>query len=121
MGYKNLNILKNNKNIYKELEDKAIKLEKGFNKNIKELGIKATVVRFKSMLCLFFGEGPFENYDDVSKCDTKKYAVYFKEMLNRGILVAPSQFEAIFLSDAHNDEDIQKTIKANYEALYKVR
>lgn len=117
MGYKNLNLLKNNRSIYKELEDKAIKLEEGFNRNISELGVKATVIRFKSMLCLFFGEGPFENYDDVSKCDTKKYATYFKEMLDRGVLVAPAQFEAIFLSAAHSDNDIEYTIKANYEAL----
>lgn len=120
MGYKNLNLLKNDRSIYKELEDKAIKLEEGFNRNIGELGVKATVVRFKSMLCLFFGEGPFENYDDVSKCDTKKYAIYFKEMLDRGVLVAPAQFEAIFLSAAHSNKDIEYTIKANYEALARM-
>ena len=119
MGYKNLNILKNNKDIYNVLEEKAKILEEGFNKNIKSLGINATVVRFKAMLCLFFGEGPFDNYGDVTKCDTEIYSVYFKEMLDRGVLIAPAQFEAMFLSTAHSDEDIEYTIKANYEALLK--
>nr|WP_138206714.1 glutamate-1-semialdehyde 2,1-aminomutase [Haloimpatiens lingqiaonensis] len=117
MGYKNLNILKNNKHIYDELEQKAIKLEKGINENIKKLGIKATVVRFKAMLCLFLAEGPFDNFQEVMKCDTEKYAVYFKEMLDRGILLPPAQFEAMFLSAAHGDEELEYTIKCNYEAL----
>ncbi len=120
MGYKNLNILKDNKDIYEVLESKAKVLEEGFKKNIETLKINATVVRFKAMLCLFFGEGPFENYEDVTKCNTEKYALYFKEMLDRGVLVAPAQFEAIFLSTAHSDEDIEYTIKANYDALLKI-
>ncbi|WP_080742988.1 glutamate-1-semialdehyde 2,1-aminomutase [Clostridium novyi] len=121
MGYKNLTILKENKDVYERLEEKAKKLEEGFNKNIKELGIKATVVRFKAMLCLFFVEGPLNNYDEVSKCDTEIYAKYFGEMLKRGVLIAPAQFEALFLSEAHKDEDIEYTIKANYEALKELK
>lgn len=120
LGYKNLNILKNNPNIYNELEHKAKRLEEGFNKNIKELGIKATVRRFKSMICLFFAEGDFYNFNEVTTCDTSMYAKYFKEMLNRGILLAPAQFEIMFLSAAHTDEDIEYTIKANYEALKSI-
>ncbi|MCD3351974.1 glutamate-1-semialdehyde 2,1-aminomutase [Clostridium botulinum D/C] len=121
MGYKNLSILKENKDIYDKLEEKAIKLEKGFKENIKSLGIKATVVRFKAMLCLFFAEGSLDNFEDVTKCDTEMYAKYFGEMLKRGILIAPAQFEALFLSTAHSDEDIEYTIKANYEALKELK
>lgn len=117
MGYRNLNILKENKDIYSELEIKAKKLEEGIKNNIKELDIKASVTRYKGMLCLFFAEGPFENYDDVKRCDIEKYAQYFKEMLNRGILLPPAQFEGLFISTAHEDKDIEYTIKANYEAL----
>src|SRR3712207_7127142 len=51
----------------------------------RSLGIKATVVRFKAMLCLFFAEGPLNNYDEVSKCDTEMYAKYFGAMLKRGV------------------------------------
>ncbi|AYF54346.1 glutamate-1-semialdehyde-2,1-aminomutase [Clostridium novyi] len=121
MGYKNLNILKENKDIYDKLEDKAMKLEKGFKDNIKKLGIKATVVRFKAMLCLFFAEGSLDNFEDVAECNTEMYAKYFEEMLKRGVLIAPSQFEALFLSDAHTDEDVEYTIKANYEVLKKLK
>lgn len=117
MGYKNLNILKDNPSIYEEIEKKAIKLEEGIKDNINKLGIKASVVRFKAMLCLFFAEGKIESYDDVKNCDTELYSKYFKEMLERGILLPPAQFEGMFLSTAHTDEDIERTIKANYEAL----
>ena len=72
------------------------------------------------MVCLFFTERPVENYDDAIKSDIEKYNAYFKEMLDRGILIGPSQFEAMFLSYAHKDEDIEYTIKCNYEALKKL-
>lgn len=117
VGYKNLKTLSENKDIYSELEKKAIMLEEGIKKNIEELNIDATIVRFKSMLTLFFGKGPFENFDDVQSCDTKIYAKYFNEMLSRGIMLPPAQFECMFLSTALTDEDIEYTIKANYEAL----
>lgn len=117
VGYKNLKTLSENKDIYSELEKKAIMLEEGIKKNIEELNIDATIVRFKSMLTLFFGKGPFENFDDVQSCDTEVYAKYFNEMLSRGIMLPPAQFECMFLSTALTDEDIEYTIKANYEAL----
>lgn len=121
MGYKNISILKNTKDIYKTMEDKAKKLEEGIRANIEKTGVKAEIVRFKSMLTLFFGQGPFKNYDDVSKCDTDMYAKYFKEMLNRGIMLPPAQFECMFLSIAHTDEDLDKTIAANLEALEAIK
>lgn len=117
MGYKNLTILRNNPQIYKELERKAIKLEEGLNENIKKLGLDYTVNRAGSLVCLFFAKGPIENYDDVKNCDVEKFNIYFKELLERGILLAPTQFEAMFLSNAHTDEDIEYTIKVSYEAL----
>ncbi|MBU5437906.1 glutamate-1-semialdehyde 2,1-aminomutase [Tissierella sp. MSJ-40] len=121
MGYKNLKILQRNKTVYKDMEEMAITLEKGIAENIKNIGIKATIVRFKNMLTLFFGEGPFRNYDDVQKCDTNVYAKYFKEMLNRGIMLPPAQFECMFLSAAHTKEDLEYTIKANYESLKAIK
>ena len=117
MGYKNLKLLQRDKNIYNDMEQMAIKLEKGFAKNIEKTGVNATIVRFKNMLTLFFAEGPFRNYDDVQRCDTALYSKYFKEMLNRGIMLPPAQFECMFLSIAHTDEDLERTIEANYESL----
>lgn len=121
MGYRNLKILQKDKSIYKDMENMAIKLEEGIGANIEKLGIKAKIVRFKSMLTLFFGEGPFRNYDDVQKADTEMYAKYFKEMLNRGIMLPPAQFECMFISSALTEEDLEHTIKANYEALKAIR
>lgn len=121
MGYKNISLLKENKNLYKEMEEKAKKLEEGINKNIEKVGINATVVRFKNMLTLFFGKGPFNNYDDVQRCDTAMYGRYFTEMLNKGIMLPPAQFECMFLSTAHTDEDLENTINANYEAFVSIK
>lgn len=120
MGYKNINLLKRDKDLYKNMEKTAIKLEEGIAANIKETGVKATIVRFKNMLTLFFGEGPFKNYDDVQRCDTDMYAKYFKEMLNRGIMLPPAQFECMFLSTAHTEEQLEYTIKSNLEALQAI-
>lgn len=117
MGYRTIKYLSENKEIYLKLEEKAIEIEKGLNDIINELNIDAYVNRIKGMLCLFLGNGPFNNYDDVSKCDTDKYSIFFKEMLERGVLLPPAQFEGWFLSTAHDNEDIEKTLSACFEAL----
>ena len=117
LGKWNLEVLRDNPQIYKELDRKGAMLEEGIKNNLKELGLNYTVNRAGSLVCLFFTEGPVQNYDDAIKCDIEKYNLYFKEMLERGVLIGPSQFEAMFLSNAHSDEDIEFTIKANYEAL----
>lgn len=117
MGKKNLEILRDRPEIYSELERKAIKLEEGLRSNVEKLGLNYTVNRAGSLVCLFFAEGPINNYDDVTKCNVPMFNRYFEELLNRGILLAPTQFEAMFLSNAHTDEIIEETIKASYEAL----
>ena len=120
MGKKNLEILRDNPQIYTELERKAIKLEEGLRANVEKLGLNYTVNRAGSLVCLFFAEGPINNYDDVTKCNVAMFNKYFEELLNRGVLLAPTQFEAMFLSNAHTDEIIDETIKASYEALKAV-
>ena len=117
MGKKNLEILRDNPQIYTELEEKAKKLEQGIKENLCKLGLNYTVNRAGSLVCLFFAEGEMTNFDDVMKCDIDKFNKYFKAMLDRNILLAPAQFEAMFLSRAHTDEEIEYTIKMNYEAL----
>ncbi|MDK2587379.1 glutamate-1-semialdehyde 2,1-aminomutase [Romboutsia sedimentorum] len=117
MGKKNLEILRDNPQIYLELEEKAKRLEAGLRNNIEKLGLNYTINRAGSLVCLFFAQGPINNYDDVTKCDVDKFNKYFKELINRGILLAPTQFEAMFLSNAHTNEDIDYTINASYEAL----
>lgn len=117
MGKKNLEILRDRPEIYSELERKAKRLEEGLRANVEKLGLNYTVNRAGSLVCLFFAEGPINNYDDVTKCNVEMFNKYFEELLNRGILLAPTQFEAMFLSNAHTDEIIDETIKASYEAL----
>lgn len=117
MGKKNLEILRDRPEIYSELQRKATKLEEGLRANVEKLGLNYTVNRAGSLVCLFFAEGPINNYDDVTKCNVPMFNRYFEELLNRGILLAPTQFEAMFLSNAHTDEIIDETIKASYEAL----
>lgn len=117
MGKKNLEILRDRPEVYSELERKAIKLEEGLRSNVEKLRLNYTVNRAGSLVCLFFAEGPINNYDDVTKCNVPMFNKYFEELLNRGILLAPTQFEAMFLSNAHTDEIIDETIKASYEAL----
>lgn len=117
MGYKNLTILKEKPEVYDKLEKLAIKFEAEMNKVIQELDVEVTVIRFKAMMCVFFAKGEFKNYSDVTKCDTEKYAVFFKEMLRGGILFPPAQFEGLFLSAAHTEEDIENTIEVFKNAL----
>ena len=120
MGKKNLEILRDNPQIYKELEEKAIRLEAGLKYNLEKLGLDYTVNRAGSLVCLFFAKGPINNYDDVKNCDVTKFNKYFEELLKQGVLLAPTQFEAMFLSNAHTNEDIDYTIRASYNALKKV-
>ena len=120
MGLNTINYLKTHKEFYDEIEKKAMMLEEGFNKNIKELGIKAKVTRFKGMLCLFFTDKEIRNYDDVMTSDTEMYGRYFRKMLEYGILMPPAQFEGLFLSIAHSVEDINRTIDVNYKVLKEI-
>lgn len=116
-GLATLKILKDNPEIYRNVEEKGRKIQEGFEKNIKDLGIEATVNRVGSMITIFFTKDPVTTYEDAKKSDTKKYAEYFKSMLEDGIYLPPSQFEAFFVSYAHTDEDIERTITANKKAL----
>lgn len=119
-GLATLKILKDNPSIYEELEKKAKLLEEGFKDNAEKLGIEIVSNRVGSMLCGYFTRDGVYDYDTAVKSDTEKFASYFENMLEEGVYLAPSQFEAAFVSAAHTTEDIEKTIKANYNALKKL-
>lgn len=121
MGKKNIEFLKAHQEIYPMLTKKAARLQEGFQKNLEKLDLPFTVNRGCPLVCLFFAEGPIENYEQVKKCDTELFTIYYKEMLTRGILLPPAQFEGLFISAAHSDEEIDFTIKANCEALEVVK
>ncbi len=119
-GYAALNHIKNNPGIYDELEEKASYLEKGMKDNLKALGKNYTMNRVGSMMCMFFTEEEVDDFKSAVKSDTDIYGKYFHEMLNRGIYLAPAQFEAMFVSTAHTKEDLDKTITAHKESLASV-
>ncbi|MDO5713016.1 MAG: glutamate-1-semialdehyde 2,1-aminomutase [Tissierellia bacterium] len=121
MGRDVLLTLEKHQEIYTHLEEMAMTLEKGFIENLKLTGIPGKVNRYKSMLSLFFGEfEEIKSYEDVKAADTEMYAKYFKGMLEEGFLFAPAQFEAIFLSNAHTNEVIEKVLDSNLKVLRKL-
>ena len=111
-----------NKEVYNKLEDISYKIEVGWKKNIKETGTDACISRVGSMLTLFFtSKKQVSNYNDALECDTKKYAKYFKFMLDMGVYLPPSQYESLFLSSVMTDDDINKLIESNKIALVKLK
>lgn len=118
IGLDTLKVLETHPEIYEKLDRFAYELDQGFSKNLTDLGIPGKVTRFHSMLSLFFGEfDQIKSFDDVQKADTELYAKYFQGMVKEGFIMAPAQFEAIFLSDAHTEDIIEKTIQANRRVL----
>jgi glutamate-1-semialdehyde 2,1-aminomutase len=104
-------------NIYNNLEQKSSHLANGLKESAEKAGVAVSFNRVGSMLCAFFTDKDVVDYDTAISSDTKKYALFFKEMQEQGIYLAPSQFETSFVSLAHTDEDIEKTIKASYTAF----
>ena len=114
-GLATLNAL--NDDTYDKLEALAARLEAGFRDNLAKLSLPYTFQRVGSMACLFFTKQQVQNYQQAASSDTRKFAAYFRAMLEQGIYLPPSQFEAIFISTAHSQQDIDRTIQANYRAL----
>ena len=105
-GIETLKILQENESIYEGLRNKAKRIEETVKKNANG---KAVVNRIGSLLSVFFTDKPVVDYDSALATDTKAYADYFGYLLDHGIYTAPSQFEAMFISDAHTEEDISIT------------
>jgi glutamate-1-semialdehyde 2,1-aminomutase len=105
---------------YKRLGELSLMLVEGIRDMIKKLGIKATVNSVESMFTLFFTETKPIDYESVLKCDTKKYSKFFENLLRAGIMFPPSQFEAVFLSLAHTEKDVNRTLDVLYRALKAV-
>lgn len=115
-GIATLEILRDG-NIYKTLEEKSKRLAAGMERACKDGGIPAYHARLGSMLCTFFTDQPVTDYATAKKCDTKRYASFFHGMLERGFYFAPSQFEAVFVSTAHGETEIDATVDAFREVL----
>ncbi|WP_248927427.1 glutamate-1-semialdehyde 2,1-aminomutase [Paenibacillus hamazuiensis] len=115
-GYTTLQLL-GRPGVYEELERLSARLEAGFAKNAKELGVPSTINRVGSMICPFFTDRQVVDYETAKQSDLQKFNRYFAALLDWGVSIAPSQFEGMFVSTAHTDELIDRTIEAHYEAL----
>ncbi|MBI4822772.1 MAG: glutamate-1-semialdehyde 2,1-aminomutase [Nitrospirae bacterium] len=105
------------KGIYDTLDKKASLLEEGLKDASKRAGIKTKFYRAGTMFCTYFTDTEVIDYKTAKTSDTAKFARFFHGMLDRGINLAPSQFEAGFISLAHSKEDMEKTAKAAYETF----
>jgi glutamate-1-semialdehyde 2,1-aminomutase len=111
-GIKTLKILRDNSSIYEQIDKNAGLLEKAFASSAGKYGLSCSVNRIGSLLSAFFTGEKVVDFKSAVKSDTAKFAKYFAGMLEHGIYVAPSQFEAMFISAAHSDDDIAATVNA---------
>jgi glutamate-1-semialdehyde 2,1-aminomutase len=102
---------------YEAIEKRARRLADGLRRAAENAGVAAQVNAIGSLATLFFASQSVRNYSDAKKSDTKRYGEFFRNMLERGIFMAPSQYEAAFVSAAHTDEDIERTLVAASESL----
>ncbi|MDI6783699.1 MAG: glutamate-1-semialdehyde 2,1-aminomutase [bacterium] len=113
--------LASQKKVYQKLKGKTRMLSEGIQDAAKRTGIPIYSVSIGSMFCSFFTAQPVYDYTTAKLSDTKRYAKYFHRMLESGVYFVPSQFEAGFVSAAHTEQDIEKTIRAAYSAFKKLR
>lgn len=111
-GLATLRILKEDAGIYDRLEARAKELADAVR---EAAGERVSVNQIGSLMSIFFTGDAVTDYESATHSDTKQYADYFGYLLDRGIYVAPSQFEAMFLSDAHSKEDVERTIEVMRE------
>lgn len=103
--------------VYQQLEKLTARLEEGILEAAHSLKVSLSVVRVGSLLTVFFMDKKPTDWDSASKADTQRFGRFFRELLNQGIYWPPSQFEAAFISLAHSEPDIEKTIEAVRKAL----
>jgi len=106
--------------LYEEMTQLAQRLVLGLRAELADAGIPAQINAIGSLATVFFTPDPVKNYNDAKRSDTKRYARFFREMLDRGIFLAPSQFEAAFVSAAHTVQDIDRTLAAARESLQAI-
>lgn len=106
---------------YEQFKKKADRLEEGLRRAAEKYDIPHTINRAGSMIGFFFTNEEVINYEKAKTSDLDMFAAYYREMAEQGIFLPPSQFEGMFLSTEHTDEDIEKTIEAAEKAFAKIR
>ncbi len=105
-------------NIYQELNQKGQTLAEGLRQTAASAGVDVCVNQLGSLLTVFFTKGTVDNYQAAKASDTTKYKAFFQSMLHQGVHLPPAQFEAMFISTAHTDDDINETIEASEIAFH---
>jgi len=105
---------------YDKLEKKAEYLSRGVTENLRKAGVRAVLNRVGSISCLFFTRGAVTDYATAARANTKRFADYFARLLRGGIYLAPSQFEASFISLAHSRAALDRTLKVQSRVLKKI-
>jgi glutamate-1-semialdehyde 2,1-aminomutase len=106
--------------LYERIEKLAATLVAAIRETLDAEKIPGHVNAIGSLATLFFSKDPVNNYNDAKKSDTQRYTQYFRNMLERGVFLAPSQFEASFVSVAHTDSDIAFAINTAQESLHHI-
>lgn len=119
-GLEQLRILTENPEFYTDLAAKGEKLFGGLDALLKQYQAPCTLNHIGSLGCIFFTPEKVRNYEDAKKADTAAFARYFRYMLGSGVHLAPSQFEAMFLSVTHTDEDIDRTLNLAEDYLKSI-
>lgn len=117
MGIRQLTYLRDHPEVYTHINTYAKNLAEALRDIIKKHQFPCCVNQCGSLLTLFFSQGPVSNYEDVMTCDLKRFTKYYQSMSKKGFMLAPSQFEGIFISYAHTQEDFHRTLQAMEEAL----
>lgn len=121
LGSTLLSYLQEHPEVYEQINQKALILKQGMESVLKQYNLLYQIQCCGSLLTLFFCEHPVKTFSDVQKCDTDLYAQYFQGMLKRHIMLAPSQYEAMFISAAHTEKDIQYTIDCFAEVMKEMQ
>ena len=108
-GIKTVEILMDHPEIYAQIDESAKKLAKAYETYAHTKGVYLTVNQVGSLLCAYFTKEKVDNYDKAAASDLDAFSAYFGKMLDNGVYVAPSQFEAMFVSAAHTEKEIAKT------------
>jgi glutamate-1-semialdehyde 2,1-aminomutase len=116
-GIETLRVIDEDSEFYSKLESSSARLVNGISAVLAEKGLDYTINRVGSMLTMFFTDSEVTDFDTAKKSDTEKFARFFGSMLESSVYLPPSQFEAMFVSAAHSDDDIDTTIGAVAQAL----
>lgn len=119
-GISMLNLLKTNDKVYASIEARTKEITEGTRAALDKKGLHYTINSVGSMYSLFFTDKPVHNFEDAKASDTALFGKYFRMMLENGVYLAPSQFEAVFVSDALGDKEVDKIISATEYALNRL-